>query len=241
LGGTAARSVINASRRQPGTATGRSAARTWFAVTDEYTRVCLALEVDRGVPQHNRSGNGSESIASAIRRHCRQAGLELLYIEPAAPWENGYAESFFSRLRDELLNVETFMNLAEARWFVRQRLHEHNEQRPQSSLGYQTPAAFASQGGCRRSSYDRTPAAPCGTSDSPETPKPWHRNPGQAPPRFPIPSEVTSRPWARDIASVSPSTEHRCAAPIRCLPSRLDHPPEAGRPGPTFAAWADPA
>src|SRR5690606_18305090 len=135
----------------------------WFAITDEYTRECLALEVDRsitadrvldvltslfltrGVPRHIRSDNGSEFIASAIRRHCHQAGLELLYIEPAAPWENGYAESFFSRLRDELLNVEVFMNLAEARWFARQRLHEHNEERPHSSLGYQTPAAFASQ------------------------------------------------------------------------------------------------
>lgn len=135
----------------------------WFAITDEYTRECLALEVDRsitadrvldvltslfltrGVPRHIRSDNGSEFIASAIRRHCHQAGLELLYIEPAAPWENGYAESFFSRLRDELLNVEVFMNLAEARWFARRRLQEHNEERPHSSLGYQTPAAFASQ------------------------------------------------------------------------------------------------
>ena len=37
----------------------------------------------------------------------------MLYIEPGAPWQNGFAESFFSRLRDELLNVEEFMNLAE--------------------------------------------------------------------------------------------------------------------------------
>jgi putative transposase len=135
----------------------------WFAVTDEYTRECLALEVDRsvtadrvldvltnlfltrGVPQHIRSDNGPEFIARAIRKHGEQAGLELLYIEPGAPWENGYAESFFSRLRDELLNVEEFMNLAEARWFARRRQAEHNEERPHSSLGYRTPAAFARQ------------------------------------------------------------------------------------------------
>ena len=135
----------------------------WFAITDEYTRECLALEVDRsitadrvldiltslfltrGVPTHIRSDNGPEFVAEAIRRHGEAAGLEMLYIKPGAPWENGYAESFFSRLRDELLNVEEFMNLAEARWFARRRLVEHNEQRPHSSLGYQTPAAFASQ------------------------------------------------------------------------------------------------
>lgn len=135
----------------------------WLAITDEYTRECLALEVDRsitadrvldiltnlfltrGVPGHIRSDNGPEFIAEAIRGHGTAAGLEMLYIEPGAPWENGFAESFFSRLRDELLNIEEFMNLAEARWFAQRRLHEHNEERPHSSLGYATPSQFASQ------------------------------------------------------------------------------------------------
>jgi transposase InsO family protein len=133
----------------------------WFAITDEYTRECLALEVDRsitadrvldiltnlfltrGVPKHIRSDNGPEFIAKTIRRHGERAGLEMLYIEPGAPWENGFAESFFSRLRDELLSVEEFLNLAEARWFAKRRLVEHNTERPHSSLSYQTPAAFA--------------------------------------------------------------------------------------------------
>ncbi len=133
----------------------------WFAITDEYTRECLALEVDRGltadgildiltnlfltrgVPRHIRSDNGPEFIATAIRRHGQQAGLEMLYIEPGSPWENGFAESFFSRLRDELLNCEEFANLAEARWFARRRQHEHNHERPHSSLDYQTPVQFA--------------------------------------------------------------------------------------------------
>ena len=136
----------------------------WLAITDEYTRKCLALEVDRsitadrvldiltnlfltrGVPRHIRSDNGPEFIAQAIRRHAEQLGLEMLYITPGSPWENGYAESFFSRLRYELLNVEEFMNLAEARWFARRRLQEHNDERPHSSLSYQTPSEFAA--GC---------------------------------------------------------------------------------------------
>ena len=74
----------------------------------------------------------------------------MLYIAPGSPWEKRYAESFFSRLRDELLNVEEFMNLAEARWFACRRLQEHNEERPHSSLGYQTPSEFAA--GCAASS-----------------------------------------------------------------------------------------
>ena len=99
-----------------------------------------------------------EFIAKAIQRHGEQAGLEMLYIEPGAPWENGFAESFFSRLRDELLNVEEFMNLAEARWFAKHRLHEHNEERPHSSLGYQTPSAFAA--GLPSARTRKTGAAP---------------------------------------------------------------------------------
>ena len=135
----------------------------WLAITDEYTRECLALEVSRsitsdrvldiltnlfltrGVPMHIRSDNGPEFIAEAIQRQSETVGLEMLYIEPGSPWENGFAESFFSRLRDELLNVEEFMNLAEARWFAKRRHQEHNEERPHSSLGYRTPAEFASQ------------------------------------------------------------------------------------------------
>jgi transposase InsO family protein len=144
----------------------------WLAITDEYTRECLTLEVERsitadrivelltelfltrGIPRHIRSDNGPEFIALAIQRHCAAAGLEMLYIEPGSPWENGFAESFFSRLRAELLNCEEFENLAEARWSAQRRKHEHNHERPHSSLGYKTPAEFASQ--CAASA----PAAP---------------------------------------------------------------------------------
>ncbi len=92
------------------------------------------------------------------KRHSEQVGLEMLYVEPGSPWENGFAESFFSRLRDELLNVEEFMNLAEARWFAKRRLHEHNEERPHSSLGYRTPSEFAA--GLTSARARQTGAAP---------------------------------------------------------------------------------
>ena len=77
-------------------------------------------------------------------------------VETGSPWENGFAESFFSRLRDELLNCEEFENLPEARWFARRRRkEEHNKERPHSSLDYQTLAEFAA--GCAAAS---APAAP---------------------------------------------------------------------------------
>jgi putative transposase len=133
----------------------------WLMIEDEFTREGLALEAGRsikaedvldvlselmairGAPRHLRSDNGPEFIAQAIRRFCEQAGVETLYIEPGSPWQNGYAESFNSRLRDELLNQEMFTDLAEAQALADWWRNEYNHRRPHSSLGYVTPAAFA--------------------------------------------------------------------------------------------------
>ena len=149
----------------------------WLSVVDEYTRECLALEarrsfksVDvidvlrellliRGTPLHIRSDNGPEFIAHAIRSWLESARIRTLYIEPGSPWENGYAESFHGRLRDELLDAELFTCLAEAKMLSVQWRLEYNHRRPHSSLGYVTPAAFAA-------TLAQTPlrAAPCAPS-----------------------------------------------------------------------------
>jgi putative transposase len=133
----------------------------WLSVVDEYTRECLALEVGRsitargvaevliglfttrGVPGHIRSDNGPEFIAATIRRLAALTGVQSLYIAPGSPWENGYAESFHSRLRDELLNAEVFTDVHEARALAAAWRKEYNHHRPHSSLGYIPPAAFA--------------------------------------------------------------------------------------------------
>ena len=70
----------------------------------------------------------------------------------AGPWENGYAESFFSRLRDELLDRELFADLREAKRLAALRQNEYNHRRPHSALGYLTPAAFAAN--CRQAAAD---------------------------------------------------------------------------------------
>jgi putative transposase len=148
----------------------------WLSVVDEYTRECLVLEVRRSfksrdvidvlqelfviraAPMHIRSDNGPEFIARAIGSWLESARVQTLYIEPGAPWENGYAESFHGRLRDELLDAELFGCLAEAKMLSTQWRLEYNHRRPHSSLGYVTPAVFAA-------SLAQTPlrAAPCAT------------------------------------------------------------------------------
>ena len=133
----------------------------WLSVIDEYTRECLALEVSRsmtaadvvdvlvelaalrGMPRHVRSDNGPEFIAQGIRSWLSAAKVQTLYIEPGSPWENGYAESFHSRLRDELLNAEVFASVMEAKALALTWRLDYNHRRPHSSLKYQTPAEFA--------------------------------------------------------------------------------------------------
>jgi putative transposase len=153
------------------TANGRSV--KILSIVDEFTRECLALEVSRtfksadvidvladlfvirGVPKHIRSDNGPEFVAKAIRRWLKRAGVEALYITPGSPWENGFVESFHSRLRDECLSMEVFDNVKHAQALVASWRSDYNHRRPHSSLGYQTPAAFAA--GCLASA-SATPA-----------------------------------------------------------------------------------
>ena len=101
------------------------------------------LFIFKGVPEHIRSDNGSEFTAKAIRGWLNRIGVKTLFIEPGSPWENGYVESFNSKLRDELLNGEVFTTLIEARVLIEQWRQEYNHIRPHSSLGDRPPVPEA--------------------------------------------------------------------------------------------------
>lgn len=96
-----------------------------------------------GMPEHIRSDNGPEFIAKAIRDWLSELGVKVLYIEPGSPWENGFTESFNSRLRDELLRVEQFTNTAHARAAAAAWREDYNDYRPHGSLEGLPPAEFA--------------------------------------------------------------------------------------------------
>ena len=130
-------------------------------IVDEFTREALevlcerridadrtvgtleALVGQRGAPAHIRCDNGPELTANALRDWCRFSGAGSSYIEPGSPWQNPYVESFGSRIRDELLAVEQFSCLAEAKVMVSDWREDYNERRPHSSLQMMAPAKFA--------------------------------------------------------------------------------------------------
>ena len=86
------------------------------------------------------------------------AEVDTRYIKPGAPWKNSYAESFHGKQRDELLNAELFANLREAKAMAAAWQSDYNRRRPHSSLGYQTPAAYAAR--CGLAAADAALGAP---------------------------------------------------------------------------------
>jgi putative transposase len=132
-----------------------------LTVVDNYTRECLALEVDtslpsrrvtraldsviadRGRPQRIRLDNGSELTSRHFLSWGIDQRIELNHIDPGKPVQNAFIESFNGRLRDECLNTSWFRNLWQARRRIAAWRAEYNHERPHSSLNYRTPHEFA--------------------------------------------------------------------------------------------------
>jgi len=131
-------------------------------VIDEFTREALASEVARSItaedtvallerlvavrgtaPEHIRCDNGPELIAHTLRDWCRLGKTATAYIEPGSPWQNPFIESFNGRTRDEVLDVELFYTLAEAKVVLADWIVAYNTEHPHSSLGMLPPVRFA--------------------------------------------------------------------------------------------------
>ena len=137
----------------------------WLSVVDEYTRELLVLVPSaslsgadvrrlfgrlvgwRGWPRSVRCDNGGEFVGAALAEWLKSKGVELRAVAPGSPWENGFVESFHSRLRDEFLDRTVFENVADAKAQAEAFKREFNTVRPHSGLGYQTPREFAATGG----------------------------------------------------------------------------------------------
>ena len=131
-------------------------------VVDEFTREALAMEAERRIdgdqvvdvldqivsergahPQFVRCDNGPEMTSNALRDWCRFSRTGAAFIEPGSPWENPFVESFNSRVRDELLSVEVFTCLTEAKVMIEDFRIDYNRCRPHRAHRMMTPAAFA--------------------------------------------------------------------------------------------------
>jgi len=130
-------------------------------IVDDVTRECLAAIPDtsisggrvareltaliarRGKPGMIVSDNGTEFTSNAVLTWAAAHRLDWHYIAPGKPMQNGFAESFNGRMRDELLNESLFFGVDHARKELASWVADYNTERPHSALGYATPAAFA--------------------------------------------------------------------------------------------------
>ena len=136
----------------------------WFrilTVVDQFTRECVCLLADqsltgekvaqalepvvqqRGAPRSITVDNGGECASRVMEAWAYRHGIQLEFIRPGKPVENGFIESFNGRLRDECLNVAVFFTLEDVRAKLARWREDYNCLRPHSSLQDETPAAFA--------------------------------------------------------------------------------------------------
>lgn len=144
-----------------------------FALVDDFSRECLALEVDtslpgqrvvqvlerlaarRGLPGAIVSDNGPEFTGRALDAWAYRTGVKMHFIEPGKPVQNAFVESFNGKFRDECLSQHWFGSLQDARETIEEWRCDYNEVRPHSSLGNRAPADFA-----RKAAELRSPTAP---------------------------------------------------------------------------------
>jgi hypothetical protein len=129
-----------------------------LTVVDQFTRECVELEADRSMtgikvahalnraklergslPESITVDNGSEFCSRALEAWAMANEVQLCFIRPGRPVENGFIESFNGRLRDECLNVDWFSSLDDARQKLTKFRAHYNRERPHSADGGSNP------------------------------------------------------------------------------------------------------
>lgn len=132
-------------------------------IVDDYTRECVAIEVDtslpglrvvrvletlaatRGLPKVITCDNGPEFTGKALDQWAFQAGVQINFIPPGKPTQNAYVESFNGKFRDECLDQSWFTSIKDARYTIEAWRDDYNRFRPHSSIGNRTPEEFSKQ------------------------------------------------------------------------------------------------
>ena len=128
---------------------------------DDVTKACLGAVPDvslsgrrgvreldriiarRGPPDMIVSDSGAELTSNAVLAWTQGSGVQWHYIAPGNSTQNAFCEAFNGQFRDECLNENLFRHLAHARYVIALWVHDYNDERPHSALGYLTPAAYA--------------------------------------------------------------------------------------------------
>lgn len=127
---------------------------------DDFNREALAIEVDtsicgsrvkrvldqviewRGKPKSIRMDNGPEFVSHELADYCNAKGIEMKYIQPGKPTQNGYIERFNRFFREDVLDAYLFNNLQEVRMLSEEWMEFYNEKHPHESLNDMSPREY---------------------------------------------------------------------------------------------------
>jgi len=130
-------------------------------IIDDFNREILTMEADtslpalrlircleqlkeyRGLPKMIRVDNGPEFISDRLDAWCRDNGIELVFIQPGKPMQNGYIERCNGNIRRELLNAYIFRTINEVREKAEEYRVDFNQSRPHDALNNLTPEEYA--------------------------------------------------------------------------------------------------
>lgn len=126
-------------------------------ILDDYNREILSVESDtslpamrvirvlerlieyRGLPEMIRVDNGPEFISDKLDLWCKDKNIQLVFIQPGKPMQNGFVERFNGTLRRELLNAYIFKTISEVRSMTENWVNDYNNHRPHDALKDKTP------------------------------------------------------------------------------------------------------
>ena len=128
-----------------------------FNLIDDCTREVLAIEIDtslsskriirtlervildRGKPNIIRTDNGPEFTSKDLELWARDNEIQIQFIQPGRPMQNGYIERFNRIYRESILDAYLFFELDQVRTLTEEWMDEYNLRRPHESLGNLTP------------------------------------------------------------------------------------------------------
>lgn len=131
-----------------------------FNLIDDFNREVLAVEADtslpakrvvrvlerviweRGKPQSIRVDNGPEFISNTLDTFCKENSIQLQFIKPGKPMQNGYVERFNRTYREDVLDAYLFHNLRQVRELSEEWMNDYNAFHPHQSLGGLSPLGY---------------------------------------------------------------------------------------------------
>lgn len=126
-------------------------------IIDDYNRELLSVEADtslpalrvirvlerlkdyRGLPKMIRVDNGPELISRKLDFWCKDNRVDLIFIQPGKPMQNGYVERFNGSFRSEMFSAYVFKTISEVRMKIEEWMDDYNHERPHKALGYKAP------------------------------------------------------------------------------------------------------